>query len=349
VQAFTQNLAKKCEILKNEGCKLLINGQVSKSGMPFEVKSNNVMVFREQTIADFMDQAQLLERYHTACLSAKNLFQHQTQGDKPGMQRPAEPRINIQLSINKSLMRAKTRLSGLGQKLDQSQKAISYEEQMRNMQLLELNKKEMLQLKAELFTVKKDYEKLENEQQRQGVSFHKYKTLARVAQEKARKLGCQISDVEGWLSELRGSVKDGAEEWQMAPSEVSGTQTQADTATADEDGSIGKQIKSLEVILQGDAIKEKDANAGLGLQQKHRFFDVRQILKLNADATSRLQHLQRTAMVPEDNTAQFTIEEAPKASLKDPNDRPVKPVSDYVASNDAKAQEQSHLQRSFLK
>ena len=47
IQAFTQNLGKKCEILKNEGCKLLINGQVSKSGMPFEVKSNNVMVFRE--------------------------------------------------------------------------------------------------------------------------------------------------------------------------------------------------------------------------------------------------------------------------------------------------------------
>ena len=75
-----------------------------------------------------------------------------------------EPRINIQLSINKSLMRAKTRLSALGGRLDQSQKAISYEEQMRNMQLLELNKKEMLQLKAELYTVKKDYEKLDGEQ-----------------------------------------------------------------------------------------------------------------------------------------------------------------------------------------
>jgi hypothetical protein len=31
---------------------------------------------------------------------------------------------------------------------------------MRNMQLHELNKKEMIQIKAELFTVKKDYEKL---------------------------------------------------------------------------------------------------------------------------------------------------------------------------------------------
>ena len=67
---------KKKETLKNEGCKLLINGQVSKSGMPFEVKSNNVMVFREQLVADFMEQSHLLERYHTACLSAKNLFQH---------------------------------------------------------------------------------------------------------------------------------------------------------------------------------------------------------------------------------------------------------------------------------
>jgi hypothetical protein len=42
-------------------------------------------------------------------------------------------------------------------RLDKAQKAISYEEQMRNMQLLELNKKEMIQIKAELFTVKKDY------------------------------------------------------------------------------------------------------------------------------------------------------------------------------------------------
>lgn len=49
------------------------------------------------------------------------------------------------------------------------------------MQLLELNKKEMLQLKAELYTVKKDYEKLDGEQQRQGVGFQKYKTLARVS------------------------------------------------------------------------------------------------------------------------------------------------------------------------
>jgi len=37
---------------------------------------------------------------------------------------------------------------------------------MRNMQLLELNKKEMVQTKAELFTVRKDYEKLDNDQQR---------------------------------------------------------------------------------------------------------------------------------------------------------------------------------------
>lgn len=34
---------------------------------------------------------------------------------------------------------------------------------MRNMQLLELNKKEMIHIKSELFTVKKDYEKLDSE------------------------------------------------------------------------------------------------------------------------------------------------------------------------------------------
>ena len=101
---------------------------------------------------------------------------------------------------------------------------------MRNMQLLELNKKEMLQLKAELFTVKKDYEKLENEQQRQGVSFHKYKTLARVAQEKAKKLGIQVEDVNSWLGELK-SVTSGEE--------GSEAQTQADSVPDDE-GFISK-------------------------------------------------------------------------------------------------------------
>lgn len=74
IQEIASSFLKKKDTLKNEGCKLLINGQVSKSGMPFEVKSNNVMVFREQLVADFMEQSHLLERYHTACLSAKNLF-----------------------------------------------------------------------------------------------------------------------------------------------------------------------------------------------------------------------------------------------------------------------------------
>ena len=77
-----------------------------------------------------------------------------------------QPRINIALSINKSKMRATNRLKHLSLQLDKAQKAISYEEQMRNMQLLELNKKEMVQTKAELFTVRKDYEKLDNDQQR---------------------------------------------------------------------------------------------------------------------------------------------------------------------------------------
>ena len=46
IKSFTQSLIQKQELMKNDGCKLLINGQVSKSGMPFEVKSQNVMVFR---------------------------------------------------------------------------------------------------------------------------------------------------------------------------------------------------------------------------------------------------------------------------------------------------------------
>lgn len=55
IQDLAKNFLKKKDTLKNEGCKLLINGQLSKSGMPFEVKSNNVMVFREQLVADFME------------------------------------------------------------------------------------------------------------------------------------------------------------------------------------------------------------------------------------------------------------------------------------------------------
>jgi len=42
-------------------------------------------------------------------------------------------------------------------------KAISYEEQMRNMELLDTNKKEMIQMKSELFKVKKSYEKLDQD------------------------------------------------------------------------------------------------------------------------------------------------------------------------------------------
>ena len=51
---------------------------------------------------------------------------------------------------------------------------------MRNMQLLDLNKKESIKIKSELFTVKKDYEKLNQEQEKQGIGFQKYKTLARI-------------------------------------------------------------------------------------------------------------------------------------------------------------------------
>jgi hypothetical protein len=65
--------------------------------MPFEVKSNNVMVFREQLVADFMEQSLMLERYHTACLSAKNLFQHSVTSPHKSMQKQEAkmPKINI--------------------------------------------------------------------------------------------------------------------------------------------------------------------------------------------------------------------------------------------------------------
>ena len=118
----------------------MINGQLSKSGMPFEVKSNNVMVFREQLVADFMEQGLLLERYHSACVQAKNFFQHQLTQQSPSTSMYSQsstmnqsdkiqlPRVNIQLTINKSLMRAKKRLSKLSSGLDKTQKAISYEE-----------------------------------------------------------------------------------------------------------------------------------------------------------------------------------------------------------------------------
>lgn len=74
------------------------------------------------------------------------------------------------------------------------------------MQLLELNKKEMIQVKAELFTVKKDFEKLDQEQQQQGVGFQRYKTLAKIAQDKAKKLGTTVESVNSWLDDFKGVV-----------------------------------------------------------------------------------------------------------------------------------------------
>ena len=74
------------------------------------------------------------------------------------------------------------------------------------MQLLDLNKKEMIQTKAELFTVKKDYEKLDQEQQKQGVGFQKYKTLAKIAQDKAKKLSTTVDSVNLWLDDLKSVV-----------------------------------------------------------------------------------------------------------------------------------------------
>ena len=140
------------------------------------------------------------------------------------------------------------------------------------MQLLELNKKEMLQLKAELYTVKKDYEKLDGEQQRQGVGFHKYKTLARVSQEKAKKLSRTVDDVATWLGELKLIVN-----YEDPVSSVSDSDTKSvsvagsDTRTAassavqidnEPEGFLNTAIRDLERVLRGrdaaDAHKSAD-------------------------------------------------------------------------------------------
>lgn len=84
----------------------------------------------------------------------------------------------------------------LNKELDGKEKAISYEEQMRNLQLLDSNQKEMTQLKAELFTVRKDYEKLESEQVNQQMSYQKLKTIANIKQQKAGNAGHVLSVVK---------------------------------------------------------------------------------------------------------------------------------------------------------
>ena len=52
--------------------------------------------------------------------------------------------------------------------------------------------------------MRKDYEKLDNEQQKQGIAFQKYKTLAKIAQEKHKKLSGTLDEVNNWLGELKG-------------------------------------------------------------------------------------------------------------------------------------------------
>lgn len=61
----------------------------------------------------------------------------------------------------------------------------------------------MIQTKAELFTVRKDYEKLDQEQQRQGIAYQKYKTLAQIGHEKQKKLTDTVDDVKNWLSDFK--------------------------------------------------------------------------------------------------------------------------------------------------
>lgn len=78
----------------------------------------------------------------------------------------------------------------------------------------------MIQIKAELFTVKKDYEKLDNEQQKQGIGFQKYKTLAKIEQDRAKKLGLTVDNVKNWMKELKSVVT-----FEDTPTQVSDAQT----------------------------------------------------------------------------------------------------------------------------
>lgn len=239
----------------------------------------------------------MLERYHTACLSAKNLFQHSASTQNQQQNQPKSPRINIQLNINKSVLRAKNRLQHLGNTLDKSQKAISYEEQMRNMQLLELNKKEMIQIKAELFTVKKDYEKLDQEQQKQGIGFQKYKTLAKIEQDKAKKLMSTVSQVDGWLSELKNVVN--FEDTNTHISEAKTMSSSNAGGSAEAEGFLNTSIRNLENILSNKDMSIQQQNSSshqkqiIELHNRNQFFDIKQILKLNSDPTFKYQNLVR--------------------------------------------------------
>ena len=45
-----------------------------------------------------------------------------------------------------------------------------------------------------------------------------------------------------------------------------------------------------------------------------KFFNLKQIIKLNVDEGARYNKLQREAMTPEDQKPQFTIEQAPHSN-----------------------------------
>ena len=156
------------------------------------------------------------------------------------------------------------------------------------MELLDLNKKEMIQIKAELFTVKKDYEKLDQEQHKQGVGFQKYKTLAKISQDKAKKLGVTVEQVNGWLDELKSIVN--FEETNSEAQTIASSYVQIDSSTTsaqnqsnqDNDGFLNNSIRQLETILNSrdnDCGKSQSAAGSkvveLSQINHKQFFDIK--------------------------------------------------------------------------
>ena len=58
-----------------------------------------------------------------------------------------------------------------------------------------------------------------------------------------------------------------------------------------------------------------------------QFFDIKQILKLNNDQTSKFYSLTK---IPEDNNPQFSLEKAPTDSKLGPNDRTLIPMNQFI-------------------
>lgn len=43
-------------------------------------------------------------------------------------------------------------------------------------------------------------------------------------------------------------------------------------------------------------------------------------------------------MLPEDGNSMFTLEEAPESKQKDPNDRQLKPINEYISGQESEPQ-----------